>query len=308
MNSKSGSPILSLVLKNAPLNDMVGAVLFYTLGVGIADYLGVNTHWNVIWSGLAVCLLLIFGSAYLRAYFDLLEDDTRSKSFRENWAERNLQSENHLRPTSLLQIALTALAAASVLTLLLLLREPQNRTAQIFLFLIFIFSFFEGMPPVRLVYTGYGEIFLAITIANLVPAFAFSLQYGSTHRLLAMTTFPLTFLYIAMSLALALPNYADDVKYARQNLMVRLGWQSGMTLHNILILLAYVALGLAAAFGMPWPLTWPGLLTLPVGIFQIWQILRIGNGAPPNWRLTRITAISTLALTGYMLAYALWTG
>ncbi len=308
MNSKSGSPILMLVIKCAPLKNMLSVVLLYILGLGLADYLGVNSHWNVIWSGLGVSLLLIFASAYLRFYFDLLEDDTRSKPFRERWAERNLQSENHLRPIALLQIALTALAAAAVLTFLLFLREPQNRPAQIFLFLIFVFSFFQGMPPVRLVYSGYGEIVEAITVANLVPAFAFSLQYGNTHRLLGMVTFPLTFLYVAMSLALALPDYAEDVKYVRQNLMVRLGWQRGMILHNITILLAYVALGLAAAFGLPWPLTWPGLLTLPVGIFQIWQILQIGNGARPNWRLTRITAMATLVLTGYMLAYTLWTG
>lgn len=308
MNSKSGSPILIVVLKCAPLKSMAGVVLLYILGLGIADYLGVNTHWNVIWSGLGVSLLLVFSSAYLRSYFDLLEDDMRSKTFREMWAERNLRSENQLQAAVLLQVALAALAAAAVLTLLLVLREPQNYPAFIFLLLIFVFSFFQGMPPVRLVYSGYGEIIQAISMANLVPAFAFTLQYGNTHRLLGMVTFPLTFLYLAMLLALALPDYADDVKYARQNLMVRLGWQRGMNLHNISILLAYVVLGLAAAFGLPWQLTWPGLLTLPVGIFQIWQILQIGNGARPNWRLTRITAISTLILTSYMLAYALWTG
>ncbi|MDX9865942.1 MAG: hypothetical protein RBT34_14160 [Anaerolineaceae bacterium] len=308
MNSKSGSPIFSLVLKCAPLRDMLNVVLLYVLGVGIADYLGVNTHWNVIWSGLGVCLLLVFASAYLRAYFDLLEDNTRSKPFRERWAELNLQSENQLRSTVLLQIALTALAAAAVLALLLFLREPQNRPAQIFLFLIFLLSFFQSVPPARTVYSGYGEIIQAIMIANLIPAFAFSLQYGETHRLLGMVTFPLTFLHLAMSLALALPRYAEDVKYARQTAMVRLGWRRGMALHNIVILLAYLALGLAAAFGLPWTLTWPGLLTLPVGVFQIWQILQIGNGARPNWRLTRITAMSTLVLTAYMLAYALWTG
>lgn len=299
---------MSLIFKCAPLKSMLSAVLLYILGVGIADYLGAIIHWNVIWSGLGLCLLLIFASAYLRAYFDLLEDDTRSKTFRENWAESNFQSENQLRPSALLQIALAALAAAAVLALLLFQREAANRPAQIFLFLIFILSFFQGVPPLRTLYSGYGEITQAIIIANLVPAFAFSLQYGGTHRLLGMVTFPLTFLHLAMSLALALPVYADDVKYGRKTLMPRLGWQRGMTLHNIAILLAYVVLGLAAAFGLPWSLTWPGLLTLPVGIFQIWQILQIGNGARPNWRLTRITAMSTLALTSYMLAYALWTG
>jgi 1,4-dihydroxy-2-naphthoate polyprenyltransferase len=308
MNSKFNSPILSLILKCAPLKNMLSAVLLYILGVGIADYLGVNTDWNVIWFGLGLCLLLIVASAYLRTYFDILEDDTRSKTFRESWVESNLQSEVQLRPIAFLQIALAALAAAAVLALLLFQREPLNRPAQIFLVLIFFLSFIHGVPPLRVVYSGYGEITQAIMIANLIPAFAFSLQYGDTHRLLGMVTFPLTFLHLAMSLALALPRYADDVKYDRQTLMSRLGWQRGMTLHNIAILLAFVVLGLAAAFGLPWSLTWPGLLTLPVGIFQIWQILQIGNGARPNWRLIRITAMSTLALTGYMLAYALWTG
>ena len=119
---------------------------------------------------------------------------------------------------------------------------------------------------------------------------------ASTDKILALDTFGF---FVGI---------ADDVKYERQTLMVRLGWQRGMTLHNIAILLTYVILGLAAVLGLPWPLTWPGLLTFPVGVFQIWQILQIGNGVRPNWRLTRITAISTLALAGYMLAYALWTG
>lgn len=308
MNSKHFSPILSLILNRAPLKTILSVVLLYVLGVGAADYLGVITYLDVIWSGLGLCLLLVIASAYLRAYFDLLEDDTRSKTFRESWTESNLQSENQVRPIVLLQIALVALAGAAVLALFLFQREAQNKPAQIFLFLIFILSFFQGVPPLRLLYSGYGEITQAIMIANLVPAFAFSLQYGGTHRVLGMVSFPLTFLHLAMSLALALPLYADDVKYERQTLMNRLGWQRGMVLHNIAILLAYVVLGLAAAFGMPWSLTWPGLLTLPIGIFQIWQILQIGNGARPNWRLTRITAMSTLALTSYMLAYALWTG
>ena len=299
---------MSLIFKCAPLKSMLSAVLLYILGVGIADYLGSITHWNEIWSGLGLCLFLIFSSAYLRAYFDLLEDDTRSKTFRENWTESNFQSENQLRPSALLQIALAALAAAAVLALLLFQREAQNHPAQIFLFVILILSYFQGVPPLRIAYSGYGEITQAIIITNLVPAFAFSLQYGGTHRMLGMVTSPLTFLHLAMSLALALPQYADDVKYERKTLMSRLGWQRGMTLHNIAILLAYVVLGLAAAFGLPWSLTWPGLLTLPVGIFQIWQIQQIGNGARPNWRLTRVTAISTLVLTSYMLAYALWTG
>jgi 1,4-dihydroxy-2-naphthoate octaprenyltransferase len=308
MNPKLFSPIFLLVLKRAPLRKMLSAVLLYILGVGIADYLGMSTYWNVIWSGFSLCLLLLLASAYLQDYFDLLDEAPHSQPFREQWAETNQPSETPLRRTVLLQIALVALSGSAVLALLLFLRERSNFTAQIFLFLIFIVSFFQGVPPLRLAYSGYGEVLEAILLANLIPVLAFTLQYGELHRLLAMLTFPLTFLYLAMTLALSLPRYAADIKFQRRNLMSRLEWQRGMNLHNILILLAYVVLGLATVFGLPWALTWPGLLTLPIGIFQIWQITQIAAGGRPNWRLTRITAISTLVLTSYMLTYALWTG
>lgn len=302
------SPIFSLILKIAPLRNMLAAVLLYVLGVGIADYLGLSTHWNIIWSGLSLCLLLLMASAYLKAYYDLLEDAPRSELLRKNWAASNHQSPSPLRPTALLQLALVALTGAAVLALLLYLREPDNRPSQIFLFLIFLLTFFQALPPLRLAYSGYGEIIDAVVLVNLIPALAFTLQYGELHRLLPMFTFPLTFLYLSMSLALSLPHYATDVKYQRQSLMSRLEWRRGMNLHNILILLAYVLLGLAAVFGLPWALTWPGLLTLPISLFQIWQITRIAGGGRPNWRLTVITALSTFGLTAYLITYALWIG
>jgi 1,4-dihydroxy-2-naphthoate octaprenyltransferase len=308
MNPKFLSPILLLILKRAPLKAILSAALMFTLGVGIADYLGMSTRWNLIWGGLSLCLLLLLASAYLCAYFDLLENAPHSQPFRKAWVESNQQSENQLRPAILLQIALVSLAGAATLVLLLVLRESSNHTAQIFISLIFILLFFQAVPPLRLAYSGYGELLEAIVLANLIPALAFSLQAGDLHRLVAMTSFPLTFLYLALLLAFSLPHYSDDVKFQRQSLMSRLEWQRGMNLHNILILLAYVMLGLAAALGLPWALTWPGLLTLPVGLFQIWQITQIAGGRRPNWRLLAITAISTFALTGYMLTYALWTG
>lgn len=308
MNLKFLSPILLLILKRAPLKAFLSATLMFVLGVGIADYLGISTRWNLIWGGLSLCLLLLLFSAYLSAYFDLFENAPRSQSFRKAWVESNQQSENQLRPAILLQIALVSLAGAAALAWLLVQRESSNHTAQIFMFLIFILLFFQAVPPLRLAYSGYGEILDAIVLANLIPALAFSLQYGDLHRLVAMVSFPLASLYLALLLASSLPRYSEDVKYERQSLMSRLEWQRGTNLHNILILLCYVLLGLAAALGLPWALTWPGLLTMPLGIFQIWQITQIAGGRPPNWRLLAITAFSTFALTSYMLAYALWTG
>jgi 1,4-dihydroxy-2-naphthoate octaprenyltransferase len=143
---------------------------------------------------------------------------------------------------------------------------------------------------------------------NLIPALAFLLQTGEFHRLLALLTFPLTFLYLATNLALNLGRYSDDIRQERKTMLTRLGWQRGMNLHNLLILIGFFVLGSAALVGLPWSLTWPGLLGLPFGVFQIVQMNMIAAGGKPRWRLLNVNAGSTLAVTAYFIALALWTG
>jgi 1,4-dihydroxy-2-naphthoate octaprenyltransferase len=144
-------------------------------------------------------------------------------------------------------------------------------------------------------------------MANLVPSLAFLFQVGDLHRLVAMITFPLTALYLATMLATTLQKYGADVRYQRRTLMVRMGWQLGMNVHNLLILVAYLLFVLAAALGLAWPLTWPALLSLPLGLYQIYLITQIARGAKPRWNVLALTASATLGLTLYLLHLAMWT-
>jgi 1,4-dihydroxy-2-naphthoate octaprenyltransferase len=173
--------------------------------------------------------------------------------------------------------------------------------------LCFLGAFFYSAPPVRLASTGYGELTTSILVANLVPAFAFLLQVGNLHRLVAMTTFPLTALHLAMMLAFELPDYASDLKQEKRTLMVRLGWKTSMGMHNALILVAYLLLALAVTLGMPFFIALPAFFTLPVGLLQIWQMRRIAEGAAPNWRTLTLTALVLFGATAYLLAFAYWT-
>jgi 1,4-dihydroxy-2-naphthoate octaprenyltransferase len=173
--------------------------------------------------------------------------------------------------------------------------------------LIFLGAIFYAVPSVRLVFQGYGELVVAILFANLLPAFAFLLQTGELHRLLAMSTFPLTALALAFSLAYELADYAMDIKRGRHTLMVRVGWQRGMVLHNSMILVAFFLLGLALTYGLPFGIGLPAFLPLPLGLLQIWQMRRISDGAKPNWRALRLTALAIFATTAYLLAFAFWT-
>ena len=141
----------------------------------------------------------------------------------------------------------------------------------------------------------------------MVPAFAFILQFGEMHRLVAMCAFPLTAAHMAMLLALELPDYSNDLKFEKRTLMVRLGWENGMLLHNLLILSVYLLLLMARALGLPGFALVAGMLSLPVGLFQIWQMRQIANGARVNWNALTVGAIALFAALSYLLAYAFWT-
>jgi 1,4-dihydroxy-2-naphthoate octaprenyltransferase len=173
--------------------------------------------------------------------------------------------------------------------------------------LIFLGAFFYAVPPVRLEASGYGELTTSILVANLVPAFALLLQTGELHRLLAMVTFPLTTLHLAMLLAFELPDYANDLKYGKRTLLVRLGWQLGMRLHNLLVLVSFLLLGIAIAQGLPLGIALPAFLVLPLGLLQIWNMNRIGAGGKPHWTSLTLAALVLFGLTSYMLAFSFWT-
>jgi 1,4-dihydroxy-2-naphthoate octaprenyltransferase len=275
------------------------SVLTYALGGGIARYLGYLPNWTTYWVGQACILLLLASSYLLREYFEV-----------PALPDRQLESGGPLRLTRtiLLQIAASCMTVGAVLTVLLFANHALNPPAFFILALFFVLSMAYAIPPLRLATSGYGELITAVLIANLAPVLAFLLQVGVLHRLLAFLTFPLTFLFIAANLAVSLSVFTADVSAGHKNMLIRLGWQRGMVFHNLLILIGFLVLGTAALAGLPWPLAWPGLLGLPVGLFQVWQMWGISNGAKPRWQLLLINAGATLALTIYFMNLALWTG
>jgi 1,4-dihydroxy-2-naphthoate octaprenyltransferase len=171
----------------------------------------------------------------------------------------------------------------------------------------FLGGFFYSVPPVRLEGTGYGELTASLLSAVLVPSLGFVLQVGDLHRLIAMATFPAFAAHMAMLLALELPDYSTDEKFEKNTVMVRMGWEWGMTLHNILILLAFVLLLVASILGFPWFATLAALGSLPVGLFQFWQMRNIANGKPVNWTALVTGGVAFYIVMVYLLTLAFWT-
>lgn len=296
----------NLISATRPLALLAG-VMMYALGAGIVHYLGQPIDWLRYWVGQALVTLLQLSGHYLKAHFDSLQAINGLPGERRKPTD-GANSPAGLRRYIFLQAGITTLTVCTVLLVLLFSQQAVTPPLGLILGVAFFLAFFYGVPPVRLVFSGYGELTQAIFLTNLTPAMAYLLQTGALHRLLAMVTFPLTFLCLAMYMALSLPDYARHQRSQQRTLMLRLGWQRGMNVHNLLILLAYLLVGVAALQGLPWLLTLPLLSTLPLGVFQIIMMVQIANGAPPRWRLLSFTAMALVGLAAYLVTLSLWSG
>jgi 1,4-dihydroxy-2-naphthoate octaprenyltransferase len=287
---------------------VLSSVLLYFLGIGIAHYLSGQINWTSFFLGLVWIVVIILGTQYLAEYFNpIIMDKEPTRKHTPFSGGSGAIGVGRLPRQVALWAGLTCLTITASLTVLLIQKLGISIVGILIMGLIFIGEFLYAIPPFRMVSSGYGEVIMSIIVIGLVPAFAYLLQGHDFHRLLLMVAFPLTTLHIGMLLALEFPDYASDIIQGNRPAIVRIGWQRGMLLHNFLILISFVILGVAFVFGLPLSVGWPVIFVLPIGLFQIWMMNRIADGAKPNWNLLVLVSISTFGLTTYLLTFAFWT-
>ncbi len=279
-----------------PLHLLLTA-LTYTLGTGIARYLGAAVKWPPFWLGLLAVLALQAAASLLVEYFRLpflpLAPDETPRL-------------RQLGRTRLLQAAYAALTLSGAAIISLLLFGALHLAAGILLALTVLFLVAYAVPPSRLSETGYSELVQAVILATFFPAIAFLMQAGEFHRLLPLTAFPLTLLAIAWLLAADFSAFAADQKLGRRSLLVRLTWQRAVSIHHILVLTAFLLFAAASFFGVSWGLVWPVFLALPFAALQIYWLQRIAAGGAPVWRFFNLLVPSVFGLTVYLLALSFW--
>ena len=285
---------------------LLAGAAFSFLGIGVLDYLGPGVDWDIFWLGLVLVLSLLVSSSYLKAHFDQID-----VAYKGKWiVEQNLETEGLVKlPRQIFLLSgLTALTIAAVCVVLLGSVHGLSGGTYVLLVIAFLIALFFGVPPVRLVYSGWGEISQTALLAVVIPALTFMLQTGELNRLLSMLTFPPALMVLALFLAQSFEHFGKDKYLERGSLLERINWQKGSCVHNILLLAAFLLVMLAALMGQLWALTWPMLLSLPFAVFQVFQMVRITRGARPDWRLLRLTSFATAAVTLYSIIIALFTG
>ena len=285
----------NLLRLSRPLHLLLTA-LTYFLGASIANYLGKPFRGDSFWLGLVAVLLA-------QASMNLLAEVFRP--INEPIVEGETRKDRLSLRNNALYVSIAALSADAVIAFLLYNNDHLPVPSFFFLLLSLILVLTYSIPPFRFINRGFGEFLLAAQLAYVVPSIGYVLQSDETHRLL-LVTLPVTFLAFAYFIVMDFPAFASDTKYDRSTLLTRLGWERVVPLHHLFILLAYLFFLSAPVFGLSLSLLWPAFLTLPFALFQIYQLRNIALGAPTNWVLLTVTALSVFGLTAYFLSLTFW--
>ena len=274
-------------------------LLLYGLGIGIGRYLGVRLDPTVYLLGQGLVTLIQLIGGYLYEFYNA-ESKTLYRRTAQNPDLSGVLQDEQL-PRQVAQVAAAiALALGAALVYNLLATSSISVIAWIILVILLLSAFIYSLPPIQLATSGYGELLLSAAMGALLPAFAFSLQAGNLHRLIIMTATPLVALHFAMLMVFELRSYAVDLSVERRTLMVRLGWQTGMRLHDLAIVFAMGSVLAAYLAGMPSRIALNSLIALPLAVAQIWQMSRIRNGAPIRWKPLLYNAVALVALLAYL--------
>jgi len=288
--------LITILRLSRPLYLLLSA-LTYVLGTGIAHYLGKSRAPTAFWLGLLGVLLALLAMSLLAEVF---------RPVNEPIVANETITDRRLTRDAALYVSIGALASLAVIAFLLYQDRLLGAPAFLFvagsLFVLLIYS----MPPFRLIDKGFGELLLSIQIAYLSPSIAYLLQAGTYHNLVVFISTPLVLLALVMLLTLDFPSYTGDMKYERNTLLARLGWERAIPFHHILVFGAYVFLAAAPLFGFSLRLLWPAFLSLPFGLLQIYWLRNISLGAKPLWNLLTANAIAVFGLTAYLLTLTFW--
>ena len=278
------------------------------LGAGISRYLGKTIDWNVFFLGLFWVLLVQLAAHYLNEYFDYpVDKEIENRTAFSGGSGALGEGEGKLNR----RVALSAFVVAVSLSVAVILTMIWSRmlapAGALIMMLILAGALAYSIPPVQLSRSGYGELLAAILGGYLVPILSYNLQTGEAHRLVALSSLPITLLLVVFLLAVSFPDYATDLKYGKRTFLIRAGWQNAMTVHNTLILVAFIVLSSLWFFDYPRSILLPTYLTLPLGLTQFWQMRMIAAGGKPNWKALTLNAAGLVGSLIFLLAYTFWT-
>ena len=290
--------------KSLDLDHTLQLIFSYTLGAAVVDYSTGFLDWNVFIFGLLALLSLSIVIRLVEQFF-FTETDLLSRLeelLKLNEARKPGDGIIIDRPRYLFLMLAVPFLILFFLAFLSLYRAGTMHAGALFtLLLIALLNSLSHNPPLHLTQTRYRDLIDGFSAIVLAAGFGNLLQYSTIIDLTTFLALTLLLLYFALRIVQGLESYDEDERMERDTFLNAVGWEMGMRIHNLFLLISYLILALAFAFfSLPWELLWPLLLNFVFVLLQVLQMIRVHNGAPVNWRLLRLNAYTTFYFFLYL--------
>lgn len=288
---------LKTILQPVKPQQLIGVFVSYLLGAGLVQYVDRIENVDLVVQGGLFLLTFVLALDYLcdlqgTFHEDFLRNTSSLDLNRIRWVYGIIAAALLTFDTSLMASWMMQGHLWSGLTVLLIT--------------LFAVGALYYLAEVRDNLQVYQVLFEVIIVIVAPPVLAFMLQSSSIHRFLMMSVVILIPLYLAYRLLEGLIQYDLDRELAPNRLGILVGWDTVMVIHNAMILMAYVLLALMTLLGLPWFITWPVFLGLPIGLLEIWLMERVRKGSKPLWKIMRVATASMFLFSGYFLSFAFW--
>lgn len=298
---------------------LLTSVFLFTLGAGIADYLGWEISPGVyllgqLWLVSLQLGFFLFGDymqiplisslfEHLKALREVsteVEDEEEKEEENESCRE---ESDSQIQ----LWLAVLFLLLVAGLTTLMGYQQMLSPISITIMSMLFVGYAIYVIPDLVRRFWMFREAAFSLLLVVLPVGLGYTLQTGDYHRLLSLSTFPLYPLHLAFLLILQLISYRDDLASKRKTLFTAVGWVRGVALHNYLIITGFLILGVSLFFDFPLAFVLPSLTALFPGSYLVWYLNRLAKGAPERRALMLTLSLITFFVPVYYLLFSFWS-
>jgi 1,4-dihydroxy-2-naphthoate octaprenyltransferase len=289
---------------------LLTAFLTYGLGAGIARHLGWDINLGAFSLGALWLISLQLGYFFLGdglrlpmlvgliGHFRIIQERLAGPGERERTEK--------LEADLLRLIGMAFLLLAAAMTTWMGWLGWLNSTVLVVLGLTAAGFLILLLPALQRSLWSLREVVFALLHVVLPAGLAFVLQTGEYHRFLALSTFPLFGLHLALLLILQLISFRQDLRARYPTLLTGIGWVKGINLHNYLVIAAFFLMALGMFFNFPAAVILPAMTAvLPAG-YLVWYLSRLRQGAPTRWVMITALSLVTLFLPVYFLLFSFW--
>jgi 1,4-dihydroxy-2-naphthoate polyprenyltransferase len=285
---------------------LLGGVVLYALGAGIAHAQGASSPLTVYVLGQLYVTSLQLMTHYLNEYWDV-EADRLNQSRTAFSGGSGVLANGELSPQTALTAAASSLACSAILAIGLAVQGRTTHVSGSLMLGMLLGAYFYSSPPLRLASTGIGEVLASFVVAAMVPWLGLLVAGGRPSAAFFAAIAPLVLIQFAMLLAFEFPDESSDRQAGKRTLLVRIGTYNGVLVHNMGLFAGVLLIVAGSCRVLPSQTAFIAIATMLVAVGQMVAVSVVAEARRVRSETVTFLAIVTFSLPATLLAIVFWT-